>query len=130
MSDNSSSSSSSGIGLGGLIFIVFLVMKLTEKLSFWGDNFPRFLKSTDAWWDGWFMVFLPLWGGLVIAVVIVIICIGIAYLVNHKNFQYVFAFCVNILINKKQLMRITIRYLAFLHASYKRIKTVYYEVCL
>lgn len=86
MSDNSSSSSSSGIGLGGLIFIVFLVMKLTEKLSFWGDNFPRFLKSTDAWWDGWFMVFLPLWGGFVIAAVLLIIGIGIANLVNHKNF--------------------------------------------
>ena len=86
MSDNSSSSSSSGIGLGGLIFIVFLVMKLTEKLSFWGDNFPRFLKSTDAWWDGWFMVFLPLWGGFVITTVLLIIGIGIANLVNHKNF--------------------------------------------
>ena len=55
----SESKSSSG---GSLTFVVFLVMKLTEKCAFWGNNFPRFLKSTEAWWDGWFMVFLPLWG--------------------------------------------------------------------
>ena len=43
-----------------LIFVVFLVMKLTENCTFWGDNFPRFLKSTEAWWESWFIVFLPL----------------------------------------------------------------------
>lgn len=75
---SSSSSSSSGIGIGGLLFIVFLVMKLTEKCAFWGDSFPRFLKSTEVWWDGWFMVFLPLWGGLVVASVILLIGIVIA----------------------------------------------------
>ena len=57
-----------------LIFVVFLVMKLTENCTFWGDNFPRFLKSTEAWWDGWFMVFLPLWVGLPIAFIIFLIC--------------------------------------------------------
>ena len=41
--------SSGGSCLGSLIFVVFLVMKLTEKCAFWGDNFPRFLKSTEAW---------------------------------------------------------------------------------
>ena len=56
-----------------LIFVVFLVMKLTENCTFWGDNFPRFLKSTEAWWDGWFMVFLPLWVGLPIALIIFLI---------------------------------------------------------
>lgn len=82
MSESSSSSSSSGIGIGGLLFIVFLVMKLTEKCAFWGDSFPRFLKSTEAWWDGWFMVFLPLWGGLVIAGAILLIAIVFALIAN------------------------------------------------
>jgi len=75
--------SSSGIGIGGLLFVVFLIMKLTEKCAFWGDSFPRFLKSTEAWWDGWFMVFLPLWGGLVIAVAILIIVCIFALIVNR-----------------------------------------------
>lgn len=82
MSESSSSSSSSGIGIGGLLFIVFLIMKLTEKCAFWGDSFPRFLKSTEAWWDGWFMVFLPLWGGLVIAGAILLIAIIIALIAS------------------------------------------------
>jgi hypothetical protein len=82
MSESSSSSSSSGISIGGLLFIVFLVMKLTEKCAFWGDSFPRFLKSTEAWWDGWFMVFLPLWGGFVISGVILLVAILIALIVN------------------------------------------------
>ena len=75
--------SSSGIGIGGILFVVFLVMKLTEKCAFWGDSFPRFLKSTEAWWDGWFMVFLPLWGGLVIAVAILLIVCIFALIVNR-----------------------------------------------
>lgn len=84
MSNSSSSSSaSSGVGLGGLLFIVFLIMKLTEKLSFWGDKFPQFLKSTEAWWDGWFMVFLPLWGGIVIALAIWLLVLLIAVIVNR-----------------------------------------------
>lgn len=64
------SATGSGIGLGGLLFIVFLAMKLTEGLSFWGDHFPRFLQSTDVWWDGWFMVLLPLWAPFAIAIII------------------------------------------------------------
>lgn len=77
-----SNNSSSGIGIGGLLFIVFIIMKLTEKCAFWGDSFPRFLKSTGAWWDGWFMVFLPLWGGIVIAGFIFLIGLIIALIVN------------------------------------------------
>lgn len=69
---NKSSSGTSGV-LSSLIFIAFLAMKLTEKCAFWGDSFPRFLKSTEAWWDGWFMVFLPLWVGLPIALIVMII---------------------------------------------------------
>jgi len=42
--------SSSGIGLGGVLFIVFLVLKLT---------------GTIAW--SWWWVTAPLWGGLALA---------------------------------------------------------------
>ena len=82
MSESSSSSASSGVGLGGLVFIIFLIIKLTEKCAFWGDAFPRFLKSTEAWWDGWFMVFLPLWGGFIVGVVILLIVCLMALIVN------------------------------------------------
>jgi len=78
----SSNTTSSGVGIGGLLFVIFLIMKLTEKCAFWGDSFPRFLKSTEAWWDGWFIVFLPLWGGLVIAGVIVLIVCILALILN------------------------------------------------
>lgn len=71
---------SGGIGLGGILFVIFLIMKLTEHLSFWNGHFPRFLQSTDAWWDGWFMVFLPLWVPFAIAIVIIIF---ILFLLNR-----------------------------------------------
>lgn len=71
MSDNKNVSGGGTLPI--LIFIVFLVMKLTEKCAFWGEGFPRFLKSTSAWWDGWFMVFLPLWVGLPIVLIVFII---------------------------------------------------------
>lgn len=74
-------SGSGGSFLASLIFVVFLVMKLTEKCAFWGDNFPRFLKSTEAWWDGWFMVFLPLWIGL--PTVLIILLIGFLFIRNE-----------------------------------------------
>ena len=52
---NSSSSSSGGIGFFGLLFIAFLVMKLTGVIGW-------------SWW--W--VTAPLWGGLVLFVVVLI----------------------------------------------------------
>lgn len=73
-------SKSGGSYLGSLIFIVFLVLKLTEKCAFWSNSFPRFLKSTEAWWDGWFMVFLPLWGSLPILLIVMII-----WLIFNRN---------------------------------------------
>lgn len=48
-----SNTSSGGIGFLGLLFIVFLVLKLTNVIDW-------------SWW--W--VTAPLWGGLVIAIVI------------------------------------------------------------
>ena len=59
------------------LFLIFFIMKLTEKCAFWGEGFPRFLKSTEAWWDGWFMVFLPLWIGLPIVIITLIVVIFI-----------------------------------------------------
>ena len=44
-----------------LVFFAFFICKLSENCSFWGNGFPNFLKSTKLWWDGWFMVFFPLW---------------------------------------------------------------------
>lgn len=73
MDSNNTNVSSSGIGIGGLLFVIFLILKLTEKCAFWGDTFPRFLKSTSAWWDGWFMVFLPLWLPIVLVISILLI---------------------------------------------------------
>lgn len=55
-----------GIGVGGLLFVVLIVIKLTEKCSFWNGSFPDWLKSTNRWWDGWFLVFAPLWVPLVV----------------------------------------------------------------
>ena len=43
MSENKGGSG--GNCLGSLIFVIFLMMKLTEKCAFWGDNFPRFLHK-------------------------------------------------------------------------------------
>jgi len=74
------STTGSGIGLGGLLFVIFLIMKLTE--SSWGDHFPRFLQSTDAWWDGWFMVFLPLWAPFAISIII-ISTIALLFFLKH-----------------------------------------------
>lgn len=81
MSDSGSKTTSSGIGLGGLIFVVFLIMKLTEKCNFWGDAFPRILKSTDAWWDGWFMVFLP----LILPIIVALIFLGVGFIIAYKK---------------------------------------------
>lgn len=50
---NSSSGGSSGIGMGGALFLVFLVLKLTHVIDW-------------SWW--W--ITAPLWGGLVLALVI------------------------------------------------------------
>ena len=68
--------SSGSIGLGGVIFLIFLIVKLTEKCTFWGDGFPRFLESTPAWWDGWFIVFLPILIPLMILAVLLIFYLG------------------------------------------------------
>lgn len=56
MSNNSSSSSSSGIGFFGLLTIAFVVLKLTGYIEW-------------SWW--W--VLSPLWIGLLIAVIVLVL---------------------------------------------------------
>ena len=66
---------------GFILFILFFLIKITEHLSFWNGYFPRFLQSTSSWWDGWFMVFLPLWFPIAVIALIFIIFLIIAYLI-------------------------------------------------
>lgn len=61
----SDSSSSSGIGLAGAVFLVFLILKLAEV-------------GVVAEWS-WLWVFSPLWIPLVIAAAIFIIVIALKF---------------------------------------------------
>jgi hypothetical protein len=63
----SSSSSSSGVGLGGLLFVAFLVLKLCGVIHW-------------SWW--W--VTAPLWGGLAIVLVIALIALAV-YVIAAKK---------------------------------------------
>jgi hypothetical protein len=62
----SNSNSSSGIGFFGLMFLIFMTLKLTGHITW-------------SWW--W--VTAPLWGGFVFAGVIAIIAI-VLYLTKNK----------------------------------------------
>ena len=64
---------------GFILFILLLLIKITESLSFWNGHFPRFLQSTSSWWDGWFIVFLPLWLPIAVVALIFIFFLIIAY---------------------------------------------------
>jgi len=63
----SSSSSSSGIGVGGLLGVLFVALKLTHVIDW-------------SWW--W--VLAPFWGGLAI-VLIVLVVFGILYVVSKNR---------------------------------------------
>ncbi len=56
-----STSSSSGIGFGGALFLLFLALKLTGYIN----------------WS-WYWVTAPLWGGLALFLLILLVAIGIA----------------------------------------------------
>lgn len=56
MSNNNSSSSSSGIGVIGLLGVAFVVLKLMGVINW-------------SWW----LVTLPFYGGIILAIVIVLI---------------------------------------------------------
>ena len=58
------SSSSSGIGVVGLLGVVFVILKLLGKITW-------------SWW--W--VTLPFWGGFAIVIGLLIICGGTAVLI-------------------------------------------------
>lgn len=62
MSNSNSSSSSSGIGFFGLLGVVFIVLKLTHVINW-------------SWW--W--VTLPLWGGVAIIVLILLIALIVTW---------------------------------------------------
>ena len=53
-------STQGGVGLMGLLFVVFLVLKLTKVISW-------------SWW--W--ITAPLWGPVAIGLIIVIVCVAI-----------------------------------------------------
>lgn len=58
--ERSTSGSSSGIGLGGALFLVFLVLKLTHVIDW-------------SWW--W--ITAPLWGGLALLVAGFLVVLGV-----------------------------------------------------
>jgi len=62
MSDNNSTATGGGISFCGLLFIVFLVLKLTHVIDW-------------SWW--W--VTAPLWGGAALAIVLLLIFSIIAF---------------------------------------------------
>ncbi len=65
MSTKSSSSSSTGIGFGGLLTVLFIGLKLTHYIDW-------------SWW--W--VLSPLWIGAAIVIVILALVLGIALAVD------------------------------------------------
>lgn len=64
MSDSSTTASSGGIGLGGVLFVVFLVLKLTHVIdwSWWWVTAPLWIPACFA--------LIVLLFGLLIAVVV------------------------------------------------------------
>jgi uncharacterized membrane protein YtjA (UPF0391 family) len=56
MSNSSSNSSSNGMGLASVLFVVFLVLKLTGNIDW-------------SWW--W--VTTPLWGGIALVILVILI---------------------------------------------------------
>jgi len=65
MSNNNNSSS--GLGLGMILFLIFMVLKLTGYIT----------------WSWWYVT-LPLWGPLLLALVIVGI-VGLVTINKHKR---------------------------------------------
>jgi len=63
---NNSNNSSSGLGLGMILFLIFMTLKLTGYIT----------------WSWWYVT-LPLWGPLLLVLVIV----GIAALVAYNKLK-------------------------------------------
>jgi phosphoglycerol transferase MdoB-like AlkP superfamily enzyme len=64
---SSSSSSSSGIGLCGLLGVAFIVLKLTGVIDW-------------SWW--W--VTAPLWGGFALAMIIIACAVGVTVWASRR----------------------------------------------
>lgn len=65
MAKDNSAATSGGVGFGGLLFLLFLALKLTHVIDW-------------SWW--W--VTAPLWGGVALVVLILVIFIIIASIKN------------------------------------------------
>lgn len=63
MSNNNSTATGGGISFCGLLFLVFLVLKLTHVIDW-------------SWW----LITAPLWGGAALAIAIFLIFILIAFI--------------------------------------------------
>jgi hypothetical protein len=66
---NKNTSSASGVGLFGLMFLVFMTLKLTGHITW-------------SWW--W--VTAPLWGGFILWIFAILIIIGVL-LISEKFFR-------------------------------------------
>ena len=75
MTDSNSSNSGGGVGFFGLMFLVFLTLKLTDVIDW-------------SWW--W--VTAPLWGGFALALVIVVVFFGISYFITNRQAKRIDSF--------------------------------------
>jgi hypothetical protein len=66
---NKNTSSASGVGLFGLMFLVFMTLKLTGHITW-------------SWW--W--VTAPLWGGVILWIFVILIIMGIL-LISKKFYR-------------------------------------------
>ncbi len=63
---NKNNNTSSGLGIGMILFLIFMTLKLTGNIT----------------WSWWYVT-LPLWGPILLAIAIV----GIAVLVAHNKYK-------------------------------------------
>lgn len=67
MSNNNSNSSSGGVGFFGLMFLIFMTLKLTNVIDW-------------SWW--W--VTAPLWGGFVLIFLVILIALLIKIFIKNE----------------------------------------------
>jgi hypothetical protein len=67
---NNKNNSSSGLGLGMILFLIFMVLKLTGYIT----------------WSWWYVT-LPLWGPLLLVLVVMGIVALAAYIKHKRKFK-------------------------------------------
>ena len=67
-----------------IITLLLIVLKLSEPLEIWNGHFPTFLKSTELVFDGWFLVFLPMFIKYLLWILFFIIGI-LSYVFDSNN---------------------------------------------